>query len=537
MLKNLLQDDLKRVIKGLGFELTTDIVVSIPENANFGDYSTNIPLQLANQKFRNDYQTPLEIANAILEKLGHPAYIEQSAVVSPGFLNFFVKKATLAKNLIEILTAGNAFGKNNSGANKKIQVEFISANPTGPLTLANGRGGAIGDTLANIFTASGFRVEREYYLNDTGNQIRTLAESVQAQAGRIDKKEHHYQGEYIKDLAQKFNKHLSLDPQELGHALADHLLKEEIQNSIKEFGVKFDEFYSERSLYPDKITHAALTLEQKGYAYKKDGALYFSSTKFGDSEDRVLLTSQTGRGRVEPTYFLADIAHHLDVLERGYEYRVNILGADHHSYAQRITYAMEALGYKNKAKIILIQFVKLIKAGVEVKMSKRAGTYVPLSELISLVGKDVARFFFLMYSPNSHINFNLDKAQEKSNNNPLFYVQYAHARMSGIIGKSGLKIDNPKLELLTEQAESDLIKHLCILPDLVFSISKDFQVQKLTEYSIKLADLFHKFYEEHSVLGAGSEDLVRARLSLVKSAKITLRNTLNLMGIEAPEKM
>ncbi len=569
--KQKITSDLKNVLKDLGF-LTENLTITSPANNKFGDYSTNFPLQLVKQGLLKEYSSPLEIAKKVAGKFPGVAgkaskvagkaskvagkaskidYLERVEVVAPGFINFFIKPEFLAKDLEEILKQGKDFGKNEFGTGKKIQVEFVSANPTGPLTLPHGRGGALGDTLANVLAKSGYLVEREYYINDTGNQIRRLGESVLAVADKVEAKPEHYQGEYVKELAKKFQDKLDLDPQSLGHLLADYLLKTEIKPALEKLGIKFDEFYSERSLYErDLIRDAVEKLKNADLAYEQDGALWFKATKFGDEKDRVLMTSESGRGRIEPTYFLADIAHHLDVLSRGYQKRINVLGADHHGYGQRLKGVMEALGYSGKINLIFMQMVKLFKDGKEMRMSKRAGTYVTIDELLDLVGIDCARFFFLMYAGDSPINFDLDLAREKSNKNPVFYVQYAFARISNILAKvTGLRLRDRSdsrsgslqatvdYGLLVHPSELVLIKHLSRFPDLIEEIAQNYQVQYLTTYSITLADLFHKFYENCQVLNAENEELKNARLALVSASKIVLANVLSIMGISAPERM
>lgn len=536
MYKQKIEEQLKSAVLELGF-VVSDIVLSISENSQFGDYTSNIALQLSNQKHQNSYHSPREVANAVLEKFGHPDYLERVEVAGPGFLNFFIKKEKLAEELKEILKKDSEFGKNNLGQNQKVQVEFISANPTGPLTLANGRGGAIGNALANVLTFSGFAVDKEYYVNDTGNQIRMLGESVLAALGKLAKSEDHYQGEYIKDLADRFKDDSEIDPQRLGHKLADYFLEDEIKPIILKLGINFNDFFSERSLYPDKIEAAVKILKEKKLSFEKDGAIWFKSTQFGDEKDRVLMTSEGERGRAEPTYFLADIAHYLMVFSKGYNLRINILGADHHSYAVRLQAALQALGYGNESKIIIFQFVRLFKEGKEIRMSKRTGNIITMDELLEEISPDVAKFFFLMHSPNTLIDFNLDLAKEQSNKNPVYYVQYAHARMSSILEKAGKVADEADLTLLVQEAESELIKKLLSFPDLVLEIAQDFQVQKLTTYAIEIADLTNKFYESSSVLYASDEKLKQARLKLVQASKLILNNTLHLIGVSAPEKM
>lgn len=549
MVKQQLLEDLKKAVESLGFP-TTDIVLSIPSNTAFGDYSSNIALQQANQLKALSYQSPLEFANKILSNLSGLSYLKKVEVKGPGFLNFFIKDEVLVEDLEEILKIGENFGKNNLGKREKVQVEFISANPTGPLTLANGRGGALGDTLSNVLEYSGFKVDREYYVNDTGNQVRLLGESVLSTAGFLPSKDEYYKGEYIKDLAEKFKGELNPqeDPLELGHKLADYLLNEEIKPAIERLGVKFDDFYSERSVYEKNLIQKVVQiLKDKKMAYESEGALWFKSIEFGDEKDRVLQTSAGSRGREEPTYFLADIAHHFDDLSKRYKKRINILGADHHGYGERIKGAVKALGFDDIVKIIFIQFVRLFREGKEVRMSKRAGTYVTLDELLEAVGKDVVRFFFLMYAPDSHIDFDLDLARERSNKNPVYYVQYAHTRMVNILKKAEGKTEKPvvtgsqallgSLGVLTQPTELALIKHLSLLPEIIEGIAQDYQVQKLAFYTLKLADLFHHFYESSRVLEAQTEELKKARLALVKATKLVLGNTLKLMGIEAVERM
>lgn len=537
MVKKQLENDLKQAVEELGFK-SSDIVVSTSQNVLFGDYTTNIALQLAKQEVGEGEQSPVEIAKKIIAKLGNPEYLQKAEIAGPGFINFFIKPQVVAQQVKEILEAGENFGKSEVGKGQKVQVEFVSANPTGPLTLANGRGGAIGDTLANVLSWNGYQVNREYYVNDTGNQIRLLGESVLAAAGRIEPKETHYQGEYIKELVAKFQDKLEFNPQELGHFVADYLLEAEIKTALSKLGIKFDEYYSERSVYERGLMdNVVAKLKEKDMAYVSDGALWFKSTELGDEKDRVLMTSEEGRGRQEPTYFLADIAHHLDDLSKGYSKRINILGADHHDYAKRIVWAMEALGYKNIIEVILMQMVKLFKDGQEVRMSKRAGNFVTIDDLLSQVDKDVARLFFLMYAPDSHINFDLDLAKERSNKNPVFYVQYAHARLSNILEKVEEKEGNFDPALLIHPAEQELIKQLVLFPKILEEVGRGYQVQKLPAYAITLADLLHKFYENCRVIGAESLELEKSRIALVKASKNVLGRSLNLMGVSAPDRM
>lgn len=516
-----------------------------------GDYTTNIAFILA----KNIGQNPVNLAHQIIDALPEAEFINQIDVAGPGFINITIDPAYLAKEISQILNDGDNYGRNNllsydTGKPYRVQVEFISANPTGPLTLANGRGGAIGDTLANVLTYSGAVVEREYYVNDTGNQVRTLAESVKAAAGLIEPDPKHYQGDYVKELAHTFANQLDLPSQELGHLLADHLLNDQIKPAIHRLGIHFDRYFSERSLYPDGVKKALSELETRSLAYQDDtGAWLFRSNDLGDDKDRVLVTSTAGRGREEPTYFLSDIAHQLRIHQEGFDKRIYVLGADHHSYAARMSIVFndpKALdfsapyptedGSKNWLDAIMMQLVHLIRNGQEVRMSKRAGTYVTLDELLDEVSADAVRFFFLMRAETTHLEFDLDLAKEHSQKNPVFYVQYAHARMSNILTKQQL-LDRPELGRLTEPHEQVLIKHLLELPELVSQIALNYKVHQLTTYAYRLADLFHKFYEKSPVLQAGDPSLIQARLALVKASQITLANTLHLMGISAPDRM
>lgn len=533
-----LQEDLKTAATRAGFE-STDPVLSISENTQFGDYTTNIALRQAKQDWQNLYHSSIEIANAVIENFGHPYYLERVDIAGPGFINFFVKPQFIAQDLEEVVLKGADFGRSLIGQGKKIQVDFISANPTGPLTLANGRGGALGQALANVLDFCGYQVETEYYVNDTGNQVRLLGESVLAKLGYVEPRGDHYQGDYIQTLAEKNHPGPGTDPQLLGEELARQLLVEQIKPSLNRFGVKFSRYFSEKALHRDgSIQKTADLLVDKGLAYERDGALWFKASRFGDDKDRVLITSLDQRGRREPTYYLADIAYHLNVLDRGFDEKINILGADHHGYAQRIVGVMEALGHPDFLKIVMIQLVRLFKAGREVRMSKRAGTFVTLDQLLQEVPADVAKFFFLMHAPTSQIDFDLDLAKQRSSKNPVFYVQYAYARLSGILAQVGDRQRPGQADpsLLVDKQETALIKHLLFFPELLQNLATSSEVHRLTEYSIKLADLFHRFYEFCPVLSS-DEKLRHARLELVFATKVVLGNALNLMGLKAPERM
>ena len=431
----------------------------------------------------------------------------------------------------EILKEKDKFGVLNIGKSKKINVEFISANPTGPLTLGNGRGGFCGDVLANVLKKAGHEITREYYINNVGEQVRKLGHSV------IGDSEAVYSGKYIEDLRKKIG---GKEPEEVGEKAVKIILKEMIKPSIEKMGIKFDIWFSEKSLYKDKKVEEILDcLENKKLTYEKEGALWFKSTKFGDDKDRVLKKADGER-----TYFASDIAYLKNKFERGFDSLIFFLGADHYGYIDRIKAAAEVIGYKKKqVNVIIMQMVRLFEKGKQVRMSKRAGVYVTLDELIDEVGLDVARFFFLTRNSNSHLNFDLDLAKERSEKNPVYYVQYAHARICSILRKNPKskiqmpnQIQNPNAKLLIHPSELNLIKQLIRFPEIIEDTAKDYQVQRIPQYAISLTTAFHQFYENCRVISENKE-LTQVRSSLILATKTVLKNTLDLMGISSPEKM
>ncbi|MDD5590178.1 MAG: arginine--tRNA ligase, partial [Candidatus Portnoybacteria bacterium] len=458
--------------------------------------------------------------------------VEKAEVAAPGFVNFFLSASRLQKETAMILGQKENYGSLDIGQKKKVQVEFISANPTGPLTLGNGRGGFMGDVLANILAKSGFEVEREYYVNDAGLQVGKLGHSI--------KKDElaEYKGKYIDALS-----YLAKNADEItviGKAAADVILETMIKPTVeKGMKIKFDLWFRESELYKidentkirqvDKIINF---LKEKKLAYEKEGALWFKSTEFGDDKDRVLIKTDG-----EKTYLASDVAYLKNKSERGFEKLIYFWGADHHGYVQRYKAAGQALGFDSEnIEIIIVQLVRLMKEGKEVRMSKRAGNYVTLDELIEEVGLDAARFFFLMHSAETHMDFDLDLAKEKSEKNPVYYVQYAHARISSIFRKAGQEPGND-FGLLKETAELNLIKQIARLPEIVEDSAKDYQVQRLPQFALDLVRSFHKFYEECRVIDEKNPELTAGRLGLIKAVQIVLKNTLDLMGISAPEKM
>lgn len=460
-------------------------------------------------------------------------------VATPGFINFHISEKALWSELAEILKKKDKYG---AGAKKKekIQVEFISANPTGPLTLANGRGGFLGDVLARVLKCSGFQVEREYYINDAGNQVRTLGLSMLAAAELAPEAEEYYRGPHIVRWAKRnegFLKKNKDDHEKIGRKAADYFLSALIRPAVeKKMKIIFDRWTSEYKDIREKkfVEKAVKIFQKKGLAYDKEGAVWLKTTEFGDDKDRVLMTSDGF-----PTYFLVDAGHYLATQERGFS-KINIVGADHHGYVSRIQAVAKILGLK-KSEVIVMQLVRLLRAGKEVRMSKRKGLFVTIDELIDEVGLDAARYFFLEKSPDTHMDFNLDLAKERSVKNPVYYIQYAHARMASIFRKiknqkSKAKSTSQKLKLLKEAEESTLIKKLIQFPEVVDDTARDYQVNRLTRYAYELARAFNNFYEKQRVI-TDDKEITASRLALVAASQIVLQKTLGFLGISAPAKM
>ena len=506
---------IEKAVKNL-YKESVRVDIDRPQDSLFGDYSTNLAMILK--------KNPQEIAGAMTTR---PLF--EKIEVKNGFINFFLSKNYLQKQIREILKEKGEFGQSKIGKGQKVNVEFISANPTGPLTLGNGRGGFCGDVLANVLTRTGLKAEREYYINDIGEQIKKLGHSV------LGDKEAVYRGSYIEKLRKKIK---GKKVEEVGQRAAKIILREMIKPTIKRMKIKFDTWFSEKSLYQKKETEKVLNfLRKRRLSYKKEGAVWFKSTEFGDDKDRVLIKADG-----EPTYFLSDIAYLKNKFKRGFKTLFFFWGADHFGYIGRIKAAAQALGFsKENVRIIIMQLVHLIQQGKEVKMSKRTGTYITLDELIDEVGLDVARFFFLTRSPDTHLNFDLDLAEEQSEKNPVYYVQYAHTRIASILRKlktknKKLKITAKSLKLLNHSSELSLIKQLVRLPEVVEDTANDYQVQRLPQYAVDLATAFHQFYRDCRVINE-DKNLQEARLALVLATQITLGNTLSLMGISAPARM
>lgn len=503
---------------------------------NFGHYSTNAAFKIASVLKKK----PLEIAKDLAEKikkLDKGKLFKRVEISQPGFINFWILENVWQTKVKEILKEENNYGKSKLGKNKKVQVEFISANPTGPLTLANGRGGFLGDVLANVLESSGFKVEREYYVNDTGNQILTLGKSLLAQGGFLTKEENFYKGSYIKKWVKKnltiLKKHKD-NPLRVGEKAAADFLKM-IKKIIREKAkIHFDRYTSENNQICKKgLAKQALKIFKKaGLVYKKEGAVWLKTAKFGDDKDRVLLTSDN-----QSTYFLNDSGHYLETVRRGFDKKINILGPDHYGYVKRIQAAAKILGLKDSA-VIITQAIRLLEKGQGIKMSKRMGKFVTFEDLLKEINPEVARFFFLMVSSDSHLDFDLSLAKEKTLKNPVYYVQYAYVRSWSILRKAKIKTINAevKLDPLKTFEDIKLIQELVKFPEIIEDAAGDYQVHRLTRYATELARAFHNFYEKERVIEKGS-NINQARLILVKASSLVLKNLLALLGIKAPKKM
>lgn len=533
-MKNILEQKIQKAIEGLqgsgelpSFEIP-EIRVERPKDAQFGEYTTNISLVLAKPARKSS----LIIAELLKTKLVLDEF-EKVEVVAPGYINFYLSQNALSALVREILTQKEGFGASEMGAGVRVNNEFISANPTGPLHVGNGRGGIFGDVLTRVLRKVGFDVMNEYYVNDAGEQIIKLGHSV------LKDDEAVYGGEYIEEL----NQQLARDDQQktvkqIGEWAAEVVLEKYIKQTLTEkMGVIFDMFTSEKREIIEKgyVDKALETLKKKGLTYESEGALWLKTTEFGDDKDRVLIKSDGVR-----TYFTSDCGYLLHKMDRGFTRLILILGADHHGYKLRLQAAAQALGFSGNFDFVFVQLVRLMKNGEEVRMSKRAGNVVTIDELVELVGVDVTRFFFLMYAPETHMNFDIGLAEERSQKNPVFYVQYAHARLSSILRKAEEEHfggERGDLALLVHPKERELMRELSLFPELIQTVATEYAVHKLPQYAIGLADRFHSFYNECKVIDEEQREVSLARLELIKAVKIVLAETLHLMGITAPDKM
>lgn len=541
-----LKESLQRGIQK-AFDLSldlTEIIIEMPKDKNFGDYSTNAAMRLA----KTLKQKPRDIAQSILEAVElNGSGIDHLEIAGAGFLNIFMEKASLAGIIQTILEQKDDYGRNASGNHRKINVEFVSANPTGDLHLGHARGAAMGDSICRMLEFSGYDVTREYYVNDAGNQIHNLALSLYArykQLFQLDAPlpEDGYYGKDVIEIAERIkkdegDKYLSMKDEDAIASMRKLGIRAELKKleaDLALFRVHFDVWSSEQSLYDENKVEAALDrLIQLGVTYESEGALWLKTTNYGDDKDRVLRKSDGSY-----TYLTPDVAYHKDKFDRGHETLVNLLGADHHGYIPRLKAAMDALGYQaENLEVDIIQMVRLIKDGEEMKMSKRTGNAVTLKELIEEANVDSVRYFFVNRAPDTHFDFDLDLATKQSNDNPVYYVQYAHARICSILRQmDGFTIANT-YGLLVHEKEMDLLKHMNEFPSVVADAAKTRLPHKICNYALKLASLFHSFYAECKVLDSEDMALSGERLALLTAAKITLKNALELIGVEAIEKM
>ncbi|KAA0894102.1 arginine--tRNA ligase [Oryzomonas rubra] len=533
------------------------VIIGTPDNPDHGDFSCNIAMQMA----KGERKAPRQVAEIVIRHLGDGGgLLAKTEIAGPGFINLFVAPGAWQSALLEIESQGAAFGRTATGAGKKVQIEFVSANPTGPLHIGHGRGAAIGDTLCRIMGAAGWAVTREFYYNDAGQQISNLALSVQARCLGIEPEDPRwpaegYRGEYIKDVANAYlgretveasDQHTIAngDPNNLDaiRTFAVAYLRREQDLDLAAFDVAFDVYFLESGLYADgSVDEVVQRLIANKHAYEQDGALWLRTTDFGDDKDRVMRKSDGAY-----TYFIPDVAYHLGKWKRGFTRVINEQGADHHSTITRVRAGLQALDMgipQGWPEYVLHQMVTVMRGGEEVKISKRAGSYVTLRDLIDEVGRDATRFFFLMRKVDAQLVFDIDLAKQQTNENPVYYVQYAHARICSIFENAAEKgfiaPEHPTpgaLAVLSTPEELQLIKLLCALPDTIDDSAVHFEPHRLTYYLTELAGCFHSFYNKNRVI---TEDtaLTAARLYLLKRTAQTLKNALTVLGISAPERM
>ncbi|MFA6141806.1 MAG: arginine--tRNA ligase [Candidatus Omnitrophota bacterium] len=522
--------------------------LEIPKEKSHGDLSTNIALKAC--KFAG--ASPIDLAALIKARIEIDTLhqlkneIETVDIKAPGFINFFLKREYLCKLLLDIKRRKNRYGSSSIGRGIKLQVEFVSANPTGPLTIAHGRQAAIGDSLANILEFLGYKVTREYYLNDEGTQMDNLGKSIRARyLGLLGKDEPFpqdgYKGAYVADIAKDFkkkfrNKHIDTTDIKVFREFGLKWMLVDIKNDLKDFGVRFDVWYSQKGLRKSgKVEAVVNILKGKGYIYENEGAVWFKSTAFGDDKDRVIFKSDGSA-----TYLTPDIAYHLEKFRRGYKKIIDIWGPDHHGYIPRMKAAIKALGFSDDSlTVLIVQLATLYRAGAVVSMSTRAGEFITLREVMDEVGKDVSRFCFMMRRISSHLDFDIDAVKKESQENPVYYIQYAHARICSILDhgkKEHIHVTKFDSNLLKENEELELLRMLRQFPTIVTMAGKSCEPYMVMQYLQDLATVFHSFYNKHRVV---SDDLplTKARLVLVDCVRIVLANGLDLLGVSLPKKM
>ena len=525
-------------------------IIEKPADKKNGDFSSNIAMAGA----RAFHGAPRMIAEAIVKNFSlDGGYIDRCEIAGPGFINFYLSDKYYSDVLKDIVASGDSYGRSDYGEGKRILVEFVSANPTGPMHIGNARGGAIGDCLASVLDAAGYDVQREFYVNDAGNQIEKFATSLEVrylqECGKdVELPEDAYHGEDITVHARNFfsevgNKYAECDSQERRDALVAYALPKNIaglEADLGKYRIKYDKWFRESTLHKDGSVQKVIeALKERGVTYEQDGALWFKASEFGNDKDIVLI-----RANGIPTYIVPDIAYHYNKLvTRGYDKAIDVLGADHHGYIPRMKAALTALGLDaDRLDIVIMQMVRLVRNGETIKLSKRSGKAITLNTLLEEIPIDAARFFFNLREPNSHFDFDLELAAKQSSENPVYYVQYAHARICSIIKKAaeeGIEVVTPSAEALNRlnsDEERDLISHLAGLTDEIIGAAKNYDPAKITHYVIDLATLFHKFYNAHRVV-SDDKELTEARLFLCTAVKNTIKNILVMLKVDVPEAM
>jgi len=530
----------------LAFEELPPIMLEVPKDKNHGNFSSNLALVLA----KSVRKSPRETAQIIIANFGDNPYLEKCEVAGPGFINFFLNRRWLAEVVASVLNDGTAYGGNSEMSGQKIQLEFVSANPVGPMNVVNARAAALGDTLGRLFSACGAEVVREYYVNDHGVQVEILGRSVEARyrellGESVAFPEEGYQGEYIIDLArqlveEKGDGYLQLPEEERVAVFKEYAYQTILASQkadLERYGVHYDCWFSERTLHQSGAVADILRLvEAKGLTYNQDGAIWLRTTDFGDDKDRVLCTSD---GRT--TYFTADIAYHLNKFNRGYDRVIDIWGPDHHGYIPRMKAAMAALGIDpERLEVLIAQQINLIKDGQPYKMSKRRGNFITMADLLEEVGNDAARWFFLMRSPESHLDFDLDLAKSQSNENPVYYVQYAYARIGSVFAQVGpVAVSGDRVEAYLNcwsEDEETLIEKTAHFPEVIIEAARLREPHRLTSYLLDLAGAFHSYYNRKRFI-TDDADVTAARLAVAKTVRTVIGRGLELLGISAPERM
>jgi arginyl-tRNA synthetase len=520
--------------------------VERPSRPEHGDYASNLPLQLS----RSARQNPMQLAETIAKHIGSHAAVGEISVAPPGFINIRLADAWLSEQVNAVLSSGEGFVRSKLGGGKKVQVEFVSANPTGPLHVGNGRWASIGDSLARTLAAAGYNVEKEYLVNDAGTQSQVFGDTVFARYQQLFGKdveipEGGYPGDYVIEVAQEILDEMgdryvdaSETPVELKRLATDKMIAR-IRDDLLALGIEYDVWFMESSMYEESDTYrvAMQHLRDRNAVVEKEGAVWFASSTLGEEKDNVLIRSNGA-----PTYFASDIAYHYDkFFKRGFDQVIDIWGADHQGHVSRVQTAVQALGVEEgRLEIIIGQLVGLKRGGETVRFSKRAGEIITLREVIDEAGADACRFFFLQRSADSQMDFDIDLAKRQSSENPVYYVQYAHARSAGIIAQAaerGLNYEDGNVSLLRHEAELTLLRKMLLLPELVETVAQNHEPHHLPHYALELATSFHDFYEKCRVLDDDAPDMTRARLRLIAAAKIVLASALDLMGMSAPQKM